>query len=199
MISTHRPLIGFFRGRDGHARLPARVNARPGAAGMTIIEAVMAIAILGIAMTGMMSGISYMRVQNRSTSERMLAGSVAAQILEMFKALPFSAINNSTPSSPVYLEGYGTASPDTAWYVPQAGQWQTLPVEDVNSTAAGYPAIITDKLPEGVWSVQIQPLATNPAVEQITVTIQWNVYAGSTLPPESYSMSTMVDSFYPAL
>jgi len=199
MISRHPPLIGFVSVRDWHAPLLSKAAAMRAAKGMTIIEAVMALAVLGIAMAGMMSGISYMRVQNRASSERMLAGSIAAQILEMFKALPFSAINNSTSSAPVYLEGYGTPSPDTAWYVPQAGQWQTLPVEDVNSTTAGYPAIITDKLPEAVWTVQVQPLATNSAVEQITVTINWNVYAGSKLPPQTYSMSTMVDSFYPAL
>jgi len=192
--------------RDRSSLAPAASTGREidvrrdrGIAGMTLIEALMATAILGLTLIGLMSGISFMRIQNRASSERMLASSIGSQILEMFKALPFTDIANSTAAAPIYLEGFGTATPDLAWYVPQAGQWQTLPVEDVNSTASGYPSVITDKLPEGQWQVQIQPLASNANVVQVTVTINWNLYAGASTPPYTYSISTMVDNTFPTL
>jgi prepilin-type N-terminal cleavage/methylation domain-containing protein len=171
--------------------------------GMTLIEALIAVAILGVTLVCMMGGISYMRIQNRSASERLLAGSIASQILEKFKALPYAEIANSTTAASgtgaIYLEGMGTASPDLAWYVPQAGQTQPIPVEDVNSTSSGTPSVVTDKLPEGYWSATITPLTSPPGVTQVTVALTWNVYAGSTQPPITYSLSTMVSSYIPSL
>jgi Tfp pilus assembly protein PilV len=166
---------------------------------MTLIESMVAVAVLGISFVGLASGIGYIRFENRASSQRMLVASMAAQILELFKALPYTDIVNSTSANPIYLEGFGTATPDTAWYVPQAGQWQTLPVEDVNSTSASTPTVITNKIPQGVWSVQITSPASPPGLKQITVTINWQLYAGSTRPPDTYSISTVVCSAFPNL
>jgi len=166
---------------------------------MSLIEAIVAVAILGIAFVGLCSGISYMRFENRAASQRMLVASMGAQILELFKALPYSDIANSTAAAPIYLEGFGTSSPNTAWYVPQAGQWQALPVEDVNSASASAPTVVPNKIPQGVWSVQIQSPSSPPGLKQITVTINWQLYAGSTRPPDTYSISTVVCSAFPNL
>jgi Tfp pilus assembly protein PilV len=166
---------------------------------MSLVEAMVAVSILGIAFVTSLSGVSYMRMENRASSQRMLVASMGAQILELFKALPYNDIANSTPAAPIYLEGFGTATPNPAWYVPQAGQWQTLPVEDVNSTSASTPTIIPNKIPQGVWSVQIQSPASQTGLKQITVTINWQLYAGSTRPPDTYSISTVVCSSFPSL
>jgi len=165
--------------------------------GISLVECMVAVAVLGISFIGLMSGISYMRMENRAASQRMLVASEAAQILEMFKALPYAAITNSTAGTPIYLEGYGTASPDTVWYVPQSGQWQTLPVENVSSSTAGYPSVIANKIPNGVWSATITSPASPTGLKQITITINWELYAGSTRPPESYTISTVVCSAFP--
>jgi type II secretory pathway pseudopilin PulG len=169
------------------------------ASAMTLIEALVAVAVLGIALVGMMSGISYMRFENRAASQRLLVASAGAQILELFKALPYNDIVCTTGTAPIYLEGFGTSTPNTAWSVPQAGQWQALPVEDVNSTSAGTPSIVANKIPQGVWTVQITSPVSPTGIKQITVTIDWQLYAGSTRPPESYSISTMVCSGFPNL
>jgi Tfp pilus assembly protein PilV len=166
---------------------------------MSLVEAMVAVAVLGIAMVGMMSGISYMRFENRASSQRMLVASMGAQILEQFKALPYNDIACSTGTAPIYLEGMGTTTPNSAWYVPQSGQWQTLPVEDVNSTSSATPTIVPNKIPQGVWSVQITSPATPPGLKQITVTINWQLYAGTTRPLDSYSISTVVCSGFPNL
>lgn len=200
-------LPGFGASLQEAATVRCPPLARPapsrGVAGMTLVEALIAVAILGITLICMMSGISYMRIQNRSASERMLAASIGAQIIEKFKALPYAEITNSTTdvsgTGAIYLEGMGSATPNAAWYVPQAGQWQTLPVEDVDSTSPATPQVITDKLPEGVWSVQFTSPSSPPGLKQITVTIDWNVYAGATEPPCTYSISTIVSSYIPNL
>lgn len=178
---------------------------------ISLIEIMVAVAILGIAAVGMMSGISYMRFENRAASQRMLVASIGTQILELFKALPYASIANSGTAGTIYLEGYGTASPNLAWQVPTAsgtGMWQPLPVEDVNSNSASNPAIIANKIPgpltvsgspinQGEWSVQIASPSTG--LKQITVTINWLLYAGSTRPPETFSISTVVSSAIPNL
>jgi len=167
--------------------------------GMSLVESLIAISVLGVALTGILSGISYMRVENRASSERILVGSIATQILELFKALPYSAITNSTAGTPIYLEGYGTSSPNTAWYVPQAGQSQTLPVEDVNSTSAATPALVPNKIPQGTWSANIVTTGSTHGYKQVTVTVTWEVYAGSTRPPCTYSLSTLISGDEPNL
>jgi len=169
------------------------------ASGISLIEVMVAVAILGLTFVGMASGISYMRFENRAATQRLLVASMGAQILELFKALPFSAIANSTVATPIYLEGYGTATPNTAWYVPIAGGSTALPVEDVNSASSSNPTVITNKIPQGAWSVAITTPSGSPELKQITVTITWNLYAGTTRPPDSYTISTVVCSNFPNL
>lgn len=183
--------------QSGHFQKMAAL--RKAAAGITLIETLVATTVLGIAMTGMMSGISFMRIQNRAASQQMLAGSIATQLLEMFKAMPYSAIANSGTGGTICLVGYGTSNTDAAYNVPTTtSTTQPVPVEDVNSTMAGEPPTIANKLPEGYWQAQIQTLASDPNVKEITITISWDIYAGSTLPRLSYSVSTMVNSYFTA-
>jgi type II secretory pathway pseudopilin PulG len=168
------------------------------AAGISLIESIVAVAVLGIAFIGLMSGVSYMRLQNSAETQRMLVASEAAQILELYKALPYSAITSST-STATCLIGYGTASPDTNWQVPTAGGTMPLPVDDVNSSSSTEPSPIANKIPNGQWSVVLTTPASPPGLTQITVNIKWELYAGSTRPPESYSLSTIVYSGFPNL
>ena len=158
-----------------------------------------ALGIVGVAMVGMMSGINYMRMQNRAASQRLLVASLGTEIIELFKALPYTSITNSTVAVPIYLKGFGTAAPNTAWLVPQSGQTQPLPVEDVNSAAAGNAALVANKLPLGTWSVAFVPDAVTPGLQQINVTIQWKLYAASTRPTNTYTISTKVCTDYPNL
>jgi type II secretory pathway pseudopilin PulG len=167
-------------------------------AGVSLIESIVAVAVLGIAFVGLMSGVSYMRLQNSAETQRMLVASEAAQILELYKALPYSAITSST-STTTYLMGYGTTSPDTNWQVPTAGGTMPLPVDDVNSTSSTEPSPVANKIPNGRWSVVLSSPASPAGLTQITVTITWALYAGSTRPPESYSLSTIVYSGFPNL
>lgn len=166
---------------------------------MTLVENLVALVVIGIALIGMMSGISYVRMQNRAASQRLLAASIGTEILELFKALPYASITNSTAAVPIYLKGFGTAAPNTAWLVPKAGQTQPLPVEDVNSAAAGNAALVADKLPLGNWSVAFVPDAVTPGLQQINVTIQWKFYAASKRPTNTYTISTKVCANYPNL
>ncbi len=169
------------------------------AAGMTLIEVLVAAAVFGIAVVGLMSGISYMRFENRSASQRMFVASAGAELIELFKALPYDSIHNSTVGTPIYLKGFGSASPNTAWIVPQTGQWTALPVEDVNSSSASNPAIIPDRLPQGIWSVAFVPDPADANITQINVQIQWRLFAGTTRPPSSYGLSTIVCRDFPNL
>jgi len=106
---------------------------------MTLIEAMIAVGVLVISLIGMLSAISYMRMENRAASQRMLVASVGTEMIELFKSLPYTDIRNSTESAPVYLKGNGTATPNLAWMVPPAGQWQPLPVKAVSSASAEAP------------------------------------------------------------
>jgi type II secretory pathway pseudopilin PulG len=177
-------------------RAPAKRTGRGSrsVSGISLVECVVAVAVLGISFVGLMSGISYMRMENMADSQRMLVASEAAQILELFKALPYSAIVNSTSTS-TCLMGYGTSSPDTNWQVPLSGGTMPLPVDDVNSSSSTEPSPVPNKIPNGQWSVTLA--SAGNGLTQITVTITWKLYAGSTRPPESYSMSTIVYSGFP--
>lgn len=166
---------------------------------MTLLESLTAVAILTICLIGLMSAISYMRIENRAASQRMLVASVGSEMLELFKALQYTDIHNSTPTAPVYLKGFGSLSPNLSWVVPQAGQWQALPVDAVNSASAAAPGLVADKIPQGVWTVEFVPDPVIPRLQQINITIQWKLYAGSTRPPMSYAISTKVCGDFPNL
>lgn len=185
--------------RNGRKERAAR---RAGSRGFTLVEVLVAVALFAIGMLSFFAGISFLRLQNRMASQRMLASSVAVEILELFKNQPYTDIRNSTSGSSVYLKLNPDGSTDTNWRVPEAGLWQTLPVEDVDSSSAGAPALVGNKLPGGAWQVAFQDVSqgTSPSwtVRQITVTIRW-------LPPTSgttyktLSMQTMVCSPFPNL
>ena len=55
---------------------------------MTLIEAMIAVGVLVISLIGMLSAISYMRMENRAASQRMLVASVGTEMIELFKSLP---------------------------------------------------------------------------------------------------------------
>ena len=167
--------------------------------GITLIEAMVSVAVLTIAMIGLMTAISYMRIENRAASQRLLVASIGAEMLELFKSLQYTDIRNSTATAPVYLKGFGSTSPNLSWVVPRAGQWQVLPVEAVNSGSVSAPGLISDKIPQGVWTVDFVPDAVVPQLQQINITIQWKLYAGSTRPPLSYAISTKVCGDFPNL
>ncbi len=159
----------------------------------------MAVAVLAVALFGLMSGISYMRIENRVASQRMLVASVGAEMMELFKSLSYTDIRNSTTGAPVYLKGNGTATPNLSWAVPKAGQWQALPVEAVNPGSAIAPGLVADKIPQGVWTVQFVPDAVNPSLLQINLAIQWSIYPGSKRPPLNYALSTKICEDFPKL
>lgn len=183
--------------------IPFTERARPSygssASGMTLVEVMVAVAVLTIALIGTMSAISWMRMENRTASQRLLVASIGVEMIDLFKSLQYADIHNSTTAAPVYLKGFGSASPNLAWQVPQAGQWQALPVEDVNSTSSATPGLVPDKIPQGQWTVEFVPDPVIPQLQQINITIQWNLYAGSTRPPLRYAISTEVCGDFPNL
>ncbi len=157
---------------------------------MTLIEALVAVSVLTIATISTLSAISYMRMENRTASQRMLVASLGTEMIELFKSLQYADMHNSTASAPVYLKGFGSATPNLSWVVPKAGQWQALPVETVNSGSGSTPGIVADKIPQGVWTVDFVPDPIVPELQQINIRIQWKLYAGSTRPPLNYAIST---------
>lgn len=167
--------------------------------GMTLVEALVAVAVITVSTISTMSGISYMRMENRAASQRMLVASLGTEMLELFKSLQYTDMHNSTVAAPVYLKGFGSATPNASWVVPKAGEWQALPVEAVNSGSGATPGIIADKIPQGVWTVDFVPDAAVPQLQQINITIRWKLYAGSTRPPLSYAISTKVSGDFPTL
>ncbi len=169
------------------------------ASGMTLVETMLAVAVLVIALMATLSGISDMRMENRAASQRMLVASVGAEMLELFKSLQYADMHNSTATAPVYLKGFGSAAPNTAWFVPQAGQWQALPVEAVNSGSNATPDLVGNKIPGGIWTATFAPDPAAPELQQISIKIQWKLYAGSTRPPLSYAISTKVCGDFPNL
>ena len=184
---------------------PAQLVGRPrraldrSASGMTLVEVMVAVAVLTISLIGTMSAISWMRMENRTASQRLLVASIGAEMIDLFKSLQYTDIHNSTAGASIYLKGFGSASPNLAWVVPQAGQWQALPVEAVNSSSPSAPNLVPDKIPQGQWKVEFVPDAVIPQLQQINITIQWQLYAGSTRPPLSYAISTKVCGDFPKL
>lgn len=166
---------------------------------MTLVEALVAVAVITVATVSTLSGISYMRMENRAASQRMLVASLGTEMIELFKSLQYADMHNSTVATPIYLKGFGSATPNAAWVVPKAGQWQALPVEAVNSGSNSNPGIIADKIPQGVWTVDFVPDPAVPELQQINIRIQWKLYAGSTRPPFSYAISTKVCGDFPTL
>ncbi len=174
-------------------------RSRRAITGFTLVEVMVAVAILGLTLFSVMGGIAYMRFRNRESSQRMLAASVETEILELFKAQPFPQITNSTGAVPVYLKQVPGGAPDTRWIVPTANAWQTVPIEDVTPGDAAAPASIPDKLPNGRWRADFVTDPATPTLRQVTVTMQWQLYSGNNQRVVSLSTSTAVCQSFPSL
>ena len=159
-----------------------------------LVEQLVAVAIVGVALLATMSAVSYMEFENRASSQRMLAASLGMEILELFKALPFAQITNSSAGAPIYLKQLAGGGGNANWQVPAAGAWQALPVEGVNSSSAGDPSIVANKLQGGVWKVAFTPDPTDASIVQITLTMQWSLTKRK---PVTLAMSTIVSKYGP--
>lgn len=158
-----------------------------------------AVAILGLMLFSVMAAISFLSARNREASQRMEAASIATEILELFKAQPFSQITNSTTSAPIYLKQVPGGGPDTLWKVPALNSWIAIPVETVDPTTANPPVAVPNKLPNGVWRADFVNDPTKPTLRQITVTLQWQLRAGASQRLASLSTSTVVYQNFPSL
>lgn len=172
-----------------------------------------AVAVLGLSLFGIMEGISYMRFRNRESSQRMLAASISTEILELFKAQPFPQITNSTPpdpndltKGPIYLKQLPlTGQPDPNWMVPEKGlvtdsnSWKPIPVEDVAPATATAPGLVADKLPNGEWRADFVSDPAKPSLQQVTVTLRWKLYQGMKQRFVSLSTSTTICQTFPSL
>ena len=167
--------------------------------GFTLVEVMVAVAILGLTLFSVMGGIAYIRFRNRESSQRMLAASIEMEILELFKAQPFPLIANSTAVAPVYLKQVPGGAPDPRWIVPTVDTWQAVPIEDVAPGNAAAPASIPDKLPNGVWRADFVTDPATPTLRQVTVTMQWQLYSGNDQRVVSLSTSTAVCQSFPSL
>lgn len=171
----------------------------PALSGFTLVEVMVAVAILGLTLFSVMGGIAYMRFRNHESSQRMLAASIEMEILELFKAQPFPQITNSTGAAPVYLKQVPGGAPDARWIVPAANAWQAIPIEDVAPGNSAAPASIPDKLPNGVWRADFVNNPVTPTLRQVTVTMQWQLYPGNNQRVVSLSTSTAVCQSFPSL
>lgn len=171
----------------------------PGQAGFTLIEQLVALGVLGMAFLGILQTVSFMQFENRSGSQRMLAVSLQNEILELFKALPYDQITYPVAGSPVYLKKLASGAGNPRWIVPAQNAWQTVPVDDLNSASASDPAQVANKLPGAIWKVDFATDATDATLRQVTVTMQWRLYAGGTRPPVTMKVSTIVCQSYPNL
>lgn len=178
--------------RRGHRLPPGRV------AGFTLVETLMAVAIIGLALLGVIGGISDLRNENRATSQRMLAASLGTELLELVKALGSQNLRNSTVANPVYLKTTAAGTPNLAWRVPQAGEFLALPVEEVNSGSAADPTLV-DKLPLATWNAVFTPDAANAKLIYVTVNIQWRLNQTVRGRPLQFSLSTAVASGFARL
>ncbi|MGI8891445.1 MAG: type IV pilus modification PilV family protein [Chthoniobacterales bacterium] len=176
-----------------------RVESRPRTGAFTLVETMVAVAILGLTVFGIMGGIAYMSVRNREASQRMLAASIETEILELFKAQPYPQITNSTAGIPVYLKQVPGGAPDAHWIVPASNAWQAIPVEDVASGTAAAPTLVPDKLPSGEWRADFVTNAATPSLRQITVTLRWQLRGGNSQRLVSLSTSTIVCQSFPSL
>ncbi|HEY2799354.1 MAG TPA: hypothetical protein VGI85_02075, partial [Chthoniobacterales bacterium] len=132
-------------------------------------------------------------------SQRMLASSIETEILELFKAQPYTEIANSTAGAPVYLKQVPGGTPDARWIVPEVDAWQSVPIEDVDPSSAAAPASVPDKLPNGVWKVDFVTDPATPSLRQVTVTMRWQLYRGNTQRTVSLSTSTIISQTFPSL
>lgn len=167
--------------------------------GFALVEVMVAVAILGATLFSVMGGISFMGLRNRESSQRMLAASIETEILELFKAQPYPQITNSTAGTPVYLKQVPGGGPDTRWIVPEVNAWQPVPVEDVAPGTAAAPQLVPDKLPNGEWRADFVTDPATPALRQVTVTLRWQLYEGSSQRTVSLSTSTIVCQSFPNL
>ena len=167
--------------------------------GFTLVELMVSVGIIAVGLFATMSAISYMEFQNRASSQRMLAASIAMEFLELFKALPFAQITNSTTGSPIYLKQLAAGGGSANWQVPAANAWQAIPVEDVASTSSADPILVADKLPAGVWTVAFTPDTTDATLVKVTVTLQWKLYASPKRQPITYAVSTIISKYGPNL
>jgi type II secretory pathway pseudopilin PulG len=165
----------------------------------TLAELMVAVTILGLGLFGLMSAMSFIGERNREASQRMLAASIGSEILELFKAQPFSQIANSTVAAPVYLKEVPGGGPDAKWRVPAFNSWASIPVEDVTPAVASAPATVPDKLPNGLWRADFVDDPLTPTLRQITVTLQWQPRAGANQRVVSLSTSTTVCQYFPSL
>jgi hypothetical protein len=165
----------------------------------TLAEVMVAVTLVGLTLFGVMSAISFIGERNREASQRMLAASIGTEILELFKAQPFSQIANSTVAAPVYLKEVPGGGPDARWKVPAFNSWQSIPVEDVAPADSAAPATVADKLPNGLWRADFVNDPLTPTLRQITVTLQWQLRGGATQRVISLSTSTTVCQYFPSL
>lgn len=195
-------LFSMSRSVNSHA---ARDVLTRGDSGLTLVEVMVAVVILGMTLFGVMAGISYMNFRNRESSQRMLASSIETEILELFKAQPFPQITNSTGGNSIYLKslppppGGPPWDDPRRWPVPPANAWQSLPVEDVAPGDATAPALLPDKLPNGAWRADFVLDPANPTLQQVTVTLRWKLYQGDNQRFVSLSTSTTVCQSFPGL
>lgn len=167
--------------------------------GFALAEQIIALGVIGIALLATMQSISFIQHENRASSQRMLAASIQTEMLSLFKTLPYTQITNSTVGVPVYLKRLNDGTGDPRWQAPVANDWLPIPVEDVNSGSAADPANVADKLPGGVWSVRFTDDPADATLRQITVTVQWRLYAGGHQSPATVSASTIVSQSFPNL
>lgn len=166
---------------------------------MTLIELMVAVAVLGTGFVATMSAISYMQFESRAASQRMLAASIGMEILELFKVLPYAQIANSRAGAPIYLKQLSGGGGNPGCQVPTSGAWKAVPVESVSASIAGNPALVADKLPNALWSASFTTEPTDSTLREITVTIQWKLYNTTKRQPVTLSMSTIVSSNGPNL
>ena len=149
-------------------RPPSFYQSKTKNSGYTLVEVMLAVGIFSVTLLGYVAGLSEIRRQNRSLSQRELVASQSREVLELIKNMEYNNIRYSPSVSdrislkwdfdgdPLDTNGDGT--PD--WVMPIAPssnpEWFPMIIEDYVSGASADFEHITKTLLNAQWSANIQ-------------------------------------------
>jgi type II secretory pathway pseudopilin PulG len=139
---------------------------------VTLVELMFALAVIAIALVGIMSVITHTLSSKEAQKELSIAKETVASTLEAVRGRPFSEIGTyltatyGPPSQTPPVQYTGPTSPQMAYYTyPVAGLWYSLP------GPAPWTLVNGSTSPLGRSTLRVD--RSNPNVWEIEATVQW--------------------------